>query len=432
MKTIRAIGCLFLLLAGAGRAHAADRQDGTHDWPQWRGPDRTGVSTETGLLDRWPAEGPPLAWKVEGVGAGYSSVAVADGKIYTLGTFAKEDGSGAAEHLVALDASNGKRIWATPIGDADHSNGTPTVDGDRVYCVGLNGDLACLKTDSGEIVWKKNFGQDFGGQMMSGWGYSESPLVDGDRLICTPGAKDAMLAALDKMTGEVIWKSPLPDDIGDRGGDGAGYSSIVVSEGAKVRQFVQLVGRGVIGVAASDGKPLWSYNKIANGTANIPTPIVKGDYVFCSSGYNTGAALLKLKKNGSGVEVEEKYFLPPDEMQNHHGGMILVGNHIYCGNGHNEGYPLCIEMLTHKVAWRPGRGPGAESAAIACADGKLYFRYQDGVIALIEANPKKYVVKGKFSIGAERGPSWPQPVVADGKLLLRDQDVLFCYDVKRK
>ncbi len=186
------------------------------------------------------------------------------------------------------------------------------------------------------------------------------------------------------------------------------------------------------GVSAADGKLLWTYNRVANGTANIPTPIVKGDYVFCSSGYGTGAGLLKLVKDGSGVKALEQYFLEASELQNHHGGMVLVGDYVYCGHGHNQGFPICVEMLSGKITWEPGRGPGKESAAITCADGHLYFRYQDGVMALIEATPDKYVLKGSFQLPSLNGPSWPHPVVAGGRLYLRDQDTLLCYDVKRK
>lgn len=267
---------------------------------------------------------------------------------------------------------------------------------------------------------------------MSGWGFSESPLIDGDRLLCTPGGRDAMIVALDKKTGSAIWKAALPASVGNRGKDGAGYSSIVVSKAAGIKQYVQLVGRGVIGVAADDGRVLWTYNRIANDTANIPTPIADGDYVFCSSGYHTGAALLRLHKDGQGVKAEEEYFLDPQVMQNHHGGMVLLNGYIYCGSGHNQGFPICIEMRTGRVAWKPGRGPGQESAAIAYADGNLYFRYQDGTMALIQASPKKFVLKSKFMPVSHRAEGWPHPAIAEGRLYLRDQDVLMAYDIREK
>lgn len=412
---------LFLSPAGLKGAKKAS----VAEWPQWRGPNRDGISPETDLLDEWPEAGPPLAWKATGLGDGFSSVAVVDGKVYTLG---RKDGQ---ERLVALD-KKGKILWTAPTGGRDSPNGTPTVAGNRVYAVGHGGDLICADITDGRVVWQKNFGRDFGGKMMSGWGFSESPLVDGNRLVCTPGANDAIIVALDKQTGETIWKAAMPADIGARGNDGAAYSSIVISKGAGVKQYVQLVGRGVIGVRADDGKPLWGYNAVANGTANIPTPIVQGDYVFCSSGYGTGAALLQLSKDGDGVKATQKYFLQPNVMQNHHGGMVLIGDYVYCGHGHNQGFPLCVNMSTGEVAWQPGRGPGQESAAIAYADGNLYFRYQNGVMALIEATPESYKLKSKFELPGTGQPSWPHPVIAEGHLYLRDQDQLLVYDIRKK
>ena len=413
------------LLSLAGALHAAKKAS-IAEWPQWRGPNRDGISPETDLLDEWPKDGPPLLYKASGLGGGYSSLAVVEGKIYTLGRRANK------EELIALDAADGKILWSAPTGGTDSPNGTPTVDGDRVYAVGHQGDLLCANVSDGKVLWKKNFGRDFGGKMMSGWGFSESPLVDGDRLLCTPGANDAMIVALDKKTGDTIWKAAMPAKVGAKGQDGAAYSSIVISHGAGVKQYVQLVGRGVIGVRADNGETLWTYNAIANGTANIPTPIVHGDYVFCSSGYNTGAALLKLTKSGNGVRAHEEYFLKPSVMQNHHGGMVLVGDYVYCGNGHNNGFPICVNLKTGKVAWEPGRGPGQESAAIACADGNLYFRYQNGLMALIEASPEKYHLKSTFQIPGTGQPSWPHPAIAEGKLYLRDQDLLFVYDIQAK
>ncbi len=254
------------------------------DWPQWRGPNRDGVSKETGLLSSWDADGPPQVWKANGLGGGYSSVVIAKGKIFTMGS--QRGGT----TLTALDLE-GKVLWTTRIGGGGEPNCTPTYDDGLVYGVSKDGELACVDAETGDMKWQKNFPKDFGGRMMSGWGYSESPLVDGDRLICTPGSRDAAIAALDKKTGETIWKAPVPDGAG-----GAAYSSIVISQVGSVRQYVQLMGRGLIGVAAKDGKLLWNYNKVANTTANIPTPIVKDNMVFCSSGYGTGSALLEVHR----------------------------------------------------------------------------------------------------------------------------------------
>ena len=396
------------------------------DWPNWRGPNHNGISEETGLDLDWPKDGPKLLWQVDGCGKGYSSVAVSDGKIYTIGT--KQGG----EHLSAFREKDGELLWSTKFGTSGHSNGTPTVDGNLVYAIGRDGDLVCCNTSDGSIEWQKRFDKDFGGKMMSGWGYSESPLIDGELLICTPGGNDNMIVALDKKTGKKVWGTEV-DDLGNGGKDGAGYSSIVISNGGGVKQYVQLTGRGIISVRAKDGELLWNYNRVANGTANIPTPIVAGDHIFCSTGYGTGSALLKIKKKGSTrADVEEVYFLDAKTLQNHHGGMIREGKYVYTGHKHNQGFPICVDITTGDIMWGGDeRGPGDGSAAITMADGHLIFRYQNGVVALIEANPNEYKLKASFMPAHQEKESWAHPVIANGRLLLREQDKLMCYDVSK-
>jgi outer membrane protein assembly factor BamB len=409
-------GCLALLLCAALGLAAPG------DWPQWRGPNRDGVSTETGLLKEWPEGGPKLLWKAKGVGIGYSSVAIAEGRVFTMGDLKGK------EQVFALDAQSGKNLWATPISraDGDGPRSTPTVDGDRVYAVSRQGDLVCLSVADGHVLWQKNYEKDFGGRMMSGWHYSESVLVDGDKVICTPGGDMAALAALDKRSGEVIWKAAVPKS------GGSGYASIVVAEVGGIRQYLTLLRSGIVGVAADDGRFLWRYSRIANGTANIPTPVVWGDLVFCSTGYGAGSALLRLSRDGNGIKVQEVYYLKGNQLQNHHGGVVRVGEYLYGGHGHNNGLPFCLNLKTGKFAWGPVRGPGAGSAAVVYADGNLYFRYQNGVMALIEATPSGYHLRSQFPLPNYVGePSWPHPVVAHGKLWIRGRDVLLCYDVRQ-
>lgn len=397
------------------------------DWTRWRGPNGDGISAEKGLLKTWPKEGPPLAWQTKGFGEGFSSVAVAGGKFFTLG---RKNGK---TTIIAASTKDGSVLWSTPFGDGEKPNCTPTVDGKLVFGVSCGGDLGCCDVNSGELIWSKSFSRDFGGRMHSSWGFSESPLVDGDLLIVTPGGDKAMLAALDKKTGKVVWQTEASrDQLGRDGGDGAAYASIVVSHAAGVKQYVTLVGRGLIGVDADSGKLLWNYSPVANGTANIPTPIISGDYVFGSSGYGKGSALVKIVKSGDKFDAEEEYFLDGNKLQNHHGGMIRLGNYIYLGHGHNDGNPVCIDMTTGKDAWRAGQSPGGASAAVAYADGHLYFRYENATMALIEANPKEYKLKGTFKIKTHNGQSWPHPVIAGGKLYLRDQNDMLCYDIKSK
>jgi outer membrane protein assembly factor BamB len=435
-------------------------------WPGWQGPNRDNISPDTGLLKKWPEAGPPLKWKAAGLGGGYSNVAVVDGKIYTMGQVGAKAGGynaqpapaprprparagagagrgrgagrpaqnhgGAAGDcmVVCLDQQTGKVVWSQKVGGGD-PNCTPAVDGDRLYALDRNGELSCLDTTDGKIVWHKSFAKDFHGHMMSGWGYSESMLIDGEKVLCTPGADDALVVALDKKTGATIWTGKPPADLGPNGLPGAGYSSIMISHGAGVKQYVQIVGRGLVSFRAEDGKFLWNYNRVANRVANIPTPIIKDDYVFASTGYQAGAALVELKKKGDGVEAHEVYFLPGNKVQNHHGGMVLLGDYIYMGNGHNNGFPLCLEWKTGKIAWNGGRGPGTRSAAILEADGELYFRYEDGVMALIDASPEGYHLRSKFMLPTHNAESWPHPVIVDRLLYLRDQDNLLCYDVAK-
>jgi outer membrane protein assembly factor BamB len=305
---------------------------------------------------------------------------------------------------------------------------TPTVDGDRLYVLDPDGDLYCLSIDSGDVLWHRSYLEDFGGVMMSGRGYGESPLVDGEHLICTPGGPETTLTALNKRTGELIWHSTVPE-LGEAGRAGAGFSSPVLSTAAGVRQYVQLIGRGVVGVRASDGEFLWGYNALANQTANIPTPVVHGDLVFAANGYNAGSVLLKLAKQGNGVAAEVVYTLNGSRFQNHHGGVALLDGYIYGGHGSNNGLPTCLQLETGKLQWKR-RGPGVGSAAIVYADRRLYFRYQNGVIALIAATTKGYELQGTFQLPGAGGDSWSHPVVANGRLLLREKDSLFAYDVR--
>lgn len=395
-------------------------------WPSWRGADRSGVSLEKGLLQSWPAGGPSELWTTEGVGGGMSSVVVADEKIFTMGV-------ARGQQTMVCVSTTGEVVWTTPFAGNGEPNCTPTYDDGHVYGISRDGTLVCVKAENGEQVWKVNFESEFGGRMMSQWGFSESPLVDGNRLVCTPGGRNAMIVALDKKTGKTIWKTPMQDG-GSKGQDGAGYSSIVISNAGGVKQYVTLVGRGVIGVEANTGRPLWQYEKVANGTANVPTPIVDGNFVFCSSGYGDGgSALLELQKRGNRFGVREVYYYRANEVQNHHGGMVLIDGHIYMGHGHNKGLPMCLEMRTGKVKWGGDfRGEGDGSAAIVAADGQIYFRYEDGKMALVEANPAKYKLNGKFTLPIRNGKSWPHPVISDGKLYIRCQNQLACFDVKRK
>ncbi len=406
-----------------------ESSDETAGWPQFHGPSRDSICREKGLLEEWPQGGPPLLWTLRGLGRGYSSVAIVGGTVFTMGD-RTVDGE-ESQFVVAYQLGTREEIWAARVGPP-HSDGgprcTPTVDGDRVYAIGTDGDLVCLDAKSGDVRWRKSFVEDFDGKFMAVWKFSESPLVDGERLICTPGGADATLVALNKQTGELIWKCAMPD-LGDKGADGAGYSSAVVAEICGMRQYVQLIGRGVIAVEADTGRFLWGYNRIANNIANITSPAVRGDYVFTTTAYNTGSALLKISRDGNELRAEEVYFVAPRDFQNHHGGIVLVGDHVYGGHGPNRGDPTCVELATGKVAWKK-RAPAKGSAAVLWADGHLIYRYDRGEVLLVEANPEELVIKGRFKPEAGDGPAWSHPVIHDGKLYLRHADFLACYDVR--
>jgi len=420
------------------------------DWPQLRGQNRDGKSADTGLLKEWPKDGPPLAWKIDKLGGGYSAPSIVAGRIFGMSN------RGDDEVVWALSEKDGKELWVERLGPAFRQRAsqgregpacTPTVDGQRLYVEGLAGNVVCLQVKDGEIVWQHSLTEDFGGRVPN-WSYRESPLVDGDKVICTPGSADATLVALDKLTGKTIWKAQVPSgsDAGSAGPGGrpggfgggsvgAAYSSAIAFDFDGVRQYVQLTSRALTSVAASDGKFLWQYDKPANRFGIIcATPIYYDGMVFASSAYGAGGGLIKLSKDADGsVKAEEVY--ATTDMQNHHGGMILLDGYLYGASGGNEGGALaCLDFKTGKVMWDQRESVGRRAkGSVTLADGRLYYRMESGTMVLIEPNPKQYVERGRFEQpDRSRLPAWPYPVIANGKLYIRDQDVLLCYDVKAK
>ena len=424
-KLVKSLLGIWLICAAATMAFA-------EPWTQFRGIHRDGISQETGLWNLVQNSDPKLEWMAEGVGNGYASVSVVDGRVFTTGN--TQD----AQSVTALSTKDGKVLWTQPISQRKPKHGyegsrsTPTVDGDRLYVCGSDGSIVCLGIANGELKWRRDF-SDWQGKMMNGWGFSESPLVDGDLVLCTPGSNQAMIVALNKTTGQEIWSTKMDDTWKDKKElkDGAGYSSIVVSNGGGVKQYVQLVGRGVIGVRASDGELLWRYTRVGNMTANIPSVIASGDSIFCSTGYNTGSALLKLTQDGKDrVSMEEVYFLDSKTLQNKHGGMVLVDGHIYCGHGNGSGMPICVEMKSGNIAWGPERNTGKGESSVAYADGHVVYRFQDGTVAIVKADPKKYEVIRSFKPAFQEKESWSYPAISDGMLYLREQNKVMCYRLR--
>ncbi|MFK7769305.1 MAG: PQQ-binding-like beta-propeller repeat protein [Mariniblastus sp.] len=396
------------------------------DWPTFRGANRTAVAPDTNLLEAWPKGGPDLLWTAKGAGRGYASVVISGDKMFTLGD-ALSTATDKDEYLTCYSVADGSQIWKSKTGSPwkagkeswQSSRSTPTVDGDHVYVISPQGKLVCVSTD-GDEKWRVDLKDKFGGKKAEMWGYSESVLIDGDNLICTPGGPANTMVALNKKTGEKVWSTPRD---GDRG---AGHASIVISEIGGTKVYVQTTGSGAMGVRASDGKLLWTYD-IDRTTAVIPTPIIRDDLVFFAAGYNRGGALLRQKKDGDGVSVEEIYPLNP-KLSNKHGGIVLIGDYLY-GDSDDKGVPYCAELMTGEIKWK-SRGSGRQSASIVAADGHLYILYSNGMMTLVKANPESMEEVGSFKVpGSGQRPSWAHPVILAGKLYLREGDTILCYDL---
>jgi outer membrane protein assembly factor BamB len=405
----RAFTLVFTIGLGLAAVQAAD-------WPQWQGPDRTRISKETGLLKEWPTGGPRLVWTANNLGTGYGSMAVAGDRVFLQGA------RGANSVVIALNRPDGKEVWSKPLGPIETRmrtpqgagpRGTPTIDGDRMYVLTENGDLACLKTD-GSPVWQLNILKEFGGSQLQ-WMISESPLVDGPHVVVSPGGPGAGIVKLDKMTGKTVWTSK---ELGDT----AAYSSITVADVQGVRTYMTFTAQAGVGVRASDGKLMFRYQKAANGVANIATPIFYDNKVFFTSGYGAGAGLLDLTAKNGEVIANEVYHTT--NMKNHHGGVVLVDGYVY---GFNDLILTCLEFGTGKLIWRD-RSVGKGS--VTYADGHLYVQSENNMVGLAEASPAGYREKGRFEIPDKGQMSWAHPVISDGRLYLRNQDTLLVYDIK--
>jgi outer membrane protein assembly factor BamB len=408
-------GLIVLALVLALEPRAAG-QTASFDWPQWRGLNRDAVSKETGLLKQWPRTGPPVAWTAANLGNGFGSVAVQGDRVYVQGLRNRQS------VVSALDRATGAVAWTRPIGrggENDRGSGprsTPTIDGDRAYVLTEAGDLAALRVADGSILWQRNILTDFRGRNIQ-WLVSESPLVDGSHVIVTPGGRGAGLAALDKMTGKTVWTTAQLSDE-------AGYASAIVADIQGVRTVMTITAEAGVGVRASDGMLMWRNGQAANGTANITTPVYADNKVFYTSAYGAGAVLLNLSALGGVVRAQEAYFTR--NMQNHHGGVVLVGRHLY---GFNNAVLACLDFATGQSVWRD-RSVGKGS--VAYADGNLYLLSEDNVVGLAEATPDGYREKGRFPIADQGWNSWSHPVVSGGRLYIRNQQTLTSYDVRAR
>ncbi len=400
------------------------------DWPQWRGPARDGTSKESGLLKQWPAAGPKLLWQVNDIGDGYSTPVVVGSRIYVMSNRGLDN-----EFVQALSTKDGAVIWTTRVGNVGNpdqnpnypkARSTPTVDGDLIYALGSDGDLACLEAKSGKIRWSKSLRKDFGGQPGE-WAYAESPLVDGDAVVVTPGGAQATMVALNKKTGAVIWRSAIP------GAEPAAYASAIVVQAAGRKQYVQFMTKGIVGVDAKTGQFLWRYAEAAKGPAQYFTPVARGEYVY-GGALSIGGAMVRLKPESNGVAAEQVYFTRG--LPNGPGGAVVVGDHIY---GAEVGQTLvAAEFATGKVKWQD---KSVGYASIAAADGMLYLHATTGEVALVEATPEGYREKGKFTPPAQpvkkKAGTYPEgayayPVIANGTLYIRDLGTMWAWDIKAR
>ena len=394
------------------------------DWPQWRGPNRLNASRETGLLKQWPINGPPLVWRATGIGLGIHSESIADGRVFVVGN--REGG----EFVFALDARTGQKLWATRVGESIEeqplmrwlTQRSPTVDGDRLYSFTANGELFCLRTTDGQIVWRKSYQKDFEARRPT-WGFCDHPLVDGDRVICSPFTTNAVIAALNKHTGEVVWKTSLDERIG------AGYAALVRSTAAGVPQFVLFHGTGLAGFAADDGRLLWRYARPKTQIGSTYTPIPSGDLILSPNGYGGGLAVFKIVRSEGGFRAEEvsHQTMNLDAFQD---STAAVADRLYLlEGGKDRGNPVCVDAKTGSIVWG-GSTNGGPRAAQIWADGHLYIRNARGEVALVQTLPEGVAEKGRFQIPEhEQSLGVTAPVVANGRLWLRDNNRLFCYDV---
>jgi len=402
------------MFAAAAALHSA----AAGDWPQWRGAGRDGVSTEKGLLAAWPAGGPKFLWKTTGLGKGFGSVSVRGDRIYTTGE--------GAEHsrVLALNVANGNILWTSPPlgkkgGDPVGPQASPAVDEQGVYVLSQFGDVVCFEAATGKERWRRSLVKDFGGTAPS-WEYSESLLLDGDKIVCTPGGGRGAVVALNKHDGRTLWQSK---DFKDP----AHHSSLIAATIDGVRQYIQLTAQSVAGVDARTGALLWRAPRHGD-TAVVPTPIYADHHVYVTSGYNNGCNLFAVRKTGNRFTVKQVY--AKDRISNHHGGVVKVGGYVY---GHcNSGRWICQEFLTGRIVWEH---KGVGKGSVVYADGHLYCRGEDrkGTVALVAATPEGYVEKGRFDQpDRSREQAWAHPVVAGGRLYLRDQDILLCYDARAR
>jgi len=458
-------GCLLTQIAIAFQDAPAksESEDPSLDWPQWRGPNRDNISLEKGLLKEWPDSGPPLLWRAEGIGRGIASVAVAEGAIFTIGyhfpgpnqeiddsqnrsrlpqprraAFDRRRGVPQGEYLMSLDATSGELRWATRIGNAVFENHvmrwlsqrTPTVDEGRVFIVTAGGELVCISTADGAELWRRNYEKEFQGSK-GWWGFCDYPLVDGDRLVCVPGGNDATIVALNKASGELEWKCAIPD------AEGNVYAATIPCVLGGIRQYVACFDGGLVGVSAEEGKLLWQFARSYNHVYTL-TPLVVNNSLLCCNGYRgQGVCRLQFRRVGDEIQVEDigSNGLPGNVINYFQDNTLFVGDRLFSSGAPSPSNLVCIDADQLQVSWRQtvvaDRSVRRGMIGFTYADERLYVRNSDGLVALVDALASEYRQLGVFTIpDAERSIGVTMPVVAGGRLYLRDDERLFCYDVR--
>jgi len=387
-------------------------------WPRFHGPRGDNISTETGLLKQWPPEGPKLLWTAEQLGFGYSSVTIAHETIYTAGNIDERTA------VTALDL-DGKVRWRFDeypafVGHMLGTRATPTIDGERLYHKTPLGDVFCLSAKTGEKIWGLNILEKFGSENIT-WALAESLLVDGDRVICSPGGPQTAVVALDKMTGRTVWKSASAD------GDLASYSSPILVEYGGLRLILAMTANALIGINADTGRLLFRYPHETQYGANVANPVFHEGQVFVSSGYRGGSEAVKLTVDGDDVTAEKVW--GSEELDCHHGGVILVDGYLY-GASHvfNNGKWICLDWKTGEMKYAE-KGVGKGSATYA--EGMLYTLSEMHIMGLVKATPDGHELNGRFEIpDLGKSTSRGHPVICGGRLYIRHNEYLYAYDIK--
>jgi len=406
-----------LIIAGAlclgGISGAADQEA---FWPQFHGPLRDNISTETGLLKQWPQAGPELLWTARGLGHGYSTVAIADGRIFTAGNINDKT------VITAMDMS-GQMLWQAEngkawTGDYPGTRGTPTIDGDRVYHESPHGDVICLRAATGEKVWSVNILERFGSENIR-WALSESLLIDGDRVICCPGGPQASIVALDKLTGHVVWQTPSTGDL-------AGYASPILARHHGLRIILTMMLKSVIGVNADTGELLFRVQYVSYADENIVPPTYHEGHVIVSS-LAVGTVKWSIDSAEGKLSLTEVW--RTKHLDHHHGGVVFVDGHIYgSGAAFNKGKWLCLDVSTGEHTYAE---TGVGKGCLTYADGMLYTLSERGTVGLVPATPAEHKVVSRFNLPAGgKGRSWAHPVVCGGRLHVRHGELLYAYDVR--